>query len=293
MGRGGGVNNGAKGSLIIIGGHEEKSRDGDREILTAVADQAARKKGPLLIVTAATNLPKEVGDEYTAVFHDLGVDQVDVLDVRSREEAQQPEAVQKLAHAAVVFFTGGDQLRITSQLGDSPVFQCMHEIYRKGATIAGTSAGAAALPETMIVAGPGDEANQISAIGMAPGLGLVQGMVIDSHFAERGRFGRLLGAVSQNPRNLGVGIDENTAIVLHGQLFRVIGGGAVYVMDGTQISYSSLSESHPQGVLSIYDVRLHVLARDDRFDLARKGPCVDEKLKCDDYHGDSRKAAPA
>jgi cyanophycinase len=271
------VTTGAKGTLIVIGGHEEKARDGDREVLTMVAAHATKKKGPLLIVTAATNLPAEVAAEYTAVFHDLGVDQVDVLDVRTREEAQQPEAVAKVAHASVVFFTGGDQLRITSQLGDSPVYQCMQETYHKGTTIAGTSAGAAAMPDTMLVSGPGDESNQISAIGMAPGLGLVHGMVIDSHFAERGRFGRLLGAVSQNPRNLGVGIDENTAIVLRGREFGVIGTGAVYVMDGASITYSSLSERHPTGVVSIYDVRLHVLARHDAFDLERRRPILAEE----------------
>jgi cyanophycinase len=271
------VNNGAKGTLIVIGGHEEKSRDGDREILTAVAEQATHKKGPLVIIPAATTLPEELAAEYLAVFHDLGVDEVEILDVRTREEAQQPEAVAKVARASVLFFTGGDQLRITSQIGDSPVYQCMQERYQKGVTIAGTSAGAAAMPDTMLVSGPGDESGQISAIGMAPGLGLVHGVVIDSHFAERGRFGRLLGAVAQNPRNLGVGIDENTAIVLCGQEFRVIGSGAVYVMDGSTITFSSLSERHPQGVVSIYNVRLHVLARHDRFDLHRKQPIVAEE----------------
>jgi len=283
----------ARGTLIIIGGHEEKSADSDREILKAVAKKACGTKGPLVIITAATHLPEEVATDYLGVFQSLDVPHLEVLDVRSREQAYSQEAVEKVSKASVLFFTGGDQLRITSQLGDSPVYRCMQDVFRGGATIAGTSAGAAAMPETMVVAGPGDESGQISALGMAPGLGLIDGVVIDSHFAERGRFGRLLGAVSQNPRNLGLGIDENTAIVVERALFRVLGGGPVYVMDGTQISYSSLSEAHPQGVLSIYDVRLHVLAREDRFDLARKRPCVDEKLKCDDYHGDTRKGAPA
>jgi cyanophycinase len=133
------------------------------------------------------------------------------------------------------------------------------------------------MPDTMLVSGLGDESSQISAIGMAPGLGLVPGVVIDSHFAERGRFGRLLGAVSQNHRNLGVGIDENTAIVLRGREFGVIGTGAVYVMDGASITYSSLSERHPTGVVSIYDVRLHVLARHDAFDLERRRPILAEE----------------
>jgi cyanophycinase len=215
------------------------------------------------------------------VFKELGVQHIEVLDVRSRNEARRPEAVEKIRKASVVFFTGGDQLRITSQLGDSPVFQCLQERFEDGLTVAGTSAGAAAMPDTMLISGAGDESNEISALGMAPGLGLIHGVVIDSHFAERGRFGRLLGAVAQNPMNLGIGIDEDTAIVLQRDQFRVLGSGAVYVMDGTRISYSSLSESHPKGILSIYDVKLHVLARNDHFDLAHKHPIIAEEARAD------------
>src|SRR3954462_1809936 len=130
------------------------------------------------------------------------------------------------------------------------------------------------MPETMLVAGPGDESGRISALEMAPGLGLVRGAVIDSHFAERGRMGRLLGAVAQNPKNIGLGIDENTAVVLDhgpdGPRFRVIGGGAVYVVDGARITYSSLSERHAQGVLTICGVTLDVLGHGDAYDLAAR-----------------------
>jgi len=177
----------------------------------------------------------------------------------------------------VIFFTGGDQLRITSQIGDSPLFRCMQEIYHKGATIAGTSAGAAAMPETMLIAGASDESNRISALEMAPGLAFMQGVVIDSHFAERGRMGRLLGAVAQNPRNIGLGIDEDTAILVSGQeRFEVIGSGAVYVVDGMGISYSSLSEKHPEGIVSIYGVKLHVLGQDEQYDLNARQPLREE-----------------
>jgi cyanophycinase len=109
---------------------------------------------------------------------------------------------------------------------------------------------------------------------------LIKGVVIDSHFAERGRIGRLLGAVVQNPRNLGVGIDEDTAIVVEGEdHFRVIGSGAVYVVDGADISYSSLSEKSPEGVVSIHDVKLHVLGDGDSFDLASRRPIVDPEVR--------------
>lgn len=260
-----------KGRLIIIGGHEQKQ--GEETILNAVAQRARGEQGRLAIVTVASNEPEELGREYRAVFSDLGVGQVDVVDIRTREEAADEQRIQKIASAKVVFFTGGDQLRITSQIGDSPLFRCMQEIYRKGATIAGTSAGAAAMPETMLIAGANDTSNSISALEMAPGLAFLSGVVIDSHFAERGRMGRLLGAVAQNPRNIGLGIDEDTAIVVTGEAcFEVIGSGAVYVVDGIDISYSSLSEKRPKGILSIYDVKLHVLGQDDQYDLNERRP---------------------
>lgn len=260
-----------KGRLIIIGGHEEKQ--GERAILKMVAQQARGERGRLVIVTVASNQPEELGPEYRALFKELGVGQVDVIDIHTRDEASDEKHVEKIASAKVVFFTGGDQLRITSQIGDSPVFRCMQGIYQKGATIAGTSAGAAAMPETMLIAGASDTSNRISALEMAPGLAFMQGVVIDSHFAERGRMGRLLGAVAQNPRNIGLGIDEDTAIVVTAQeRFQVIGSGAVYVVDGMGISYSSLSEQHPEGILSIYDVKLHVLGQDDQYDLLARRP---------------------
>lgn len=123
----------------------------------------------------------------------------------------------------------------------------------------------------MLIAGPGDKSYEISALAMAPGLGLISGVVIDSHFAERGRIGRLLGAVAQNPKNLGLGIDEDTAIVVsQGEHFEVIGSGAVTVADGADVSYSSLSEANPEGIVSIFDIKLHILGREDRFDLSQR-----------------------
>ncbi|MFL5801593.1 MAG: cyanophycinase [Roseiflexaceae bacterium] len=260
-----------KGHLIIIGGHEEKQ--GDEAILKAVAQRARGDRGHLVIVTVATQEPEEVGREYRALFRGLGVGQTDVVDIRTRDEAAKQQHIEKIANAKVVFFTGGDQLRITSQIGDSPVFQAMRDIYQKGATIAGTSAGAAAMPETMLNGGADDQSHRISALEMAPGLAFLSGVVIDSHFAERGRMGRLLGAVAQNPRNIGLGIDEDTAIIVTGQeRFEVIGSGAVYVVDGMGISYSSLSEEQPEGITSIFDIRLHVLGQGDHFDLHTRRP---------------------
>jgi cyanophycinase len=264
------------GRLIIIGGHEEKKPGTRRAILSEVCGRARESKGSLLIISTASSQPDESAKDYVEVFRDLGARDIHVLGLHTRADGHDPAVVQRIAQASVVFFTGGDQLRLTSQIADSPAFRCLVEIYRKGATLAGTSAGAAAMSETMIIGGPGDQSNRISALGMAPGLGLIHNVVIDTHFAQRGRFGRLLGAIAENPKNLGVGIDENTALVAErDDLFRVLGTGAVYVYDGTDISYSSLSDSHPEGVVSIFGIKLHVLSEGDGFDLAKRRPIAE------------------
>lgn len=269
----------SKGKLMIIGGAERQN--GGEPILEAVAQAAIKGKGPLLVVTAATYSPEGV-EEYLDRFQALGVKKVELLDIRTRDDAMNEDYVRKCNEASVIFFSGGDQLRITSQMGDSPMFQCMHENYLNGGMIAGTSAGAAAMPQTMIIGGPSDESNRISALSMASGLGFLPDAVIDSHFAERGRIGRLLGAVAQNPRNLGIGIDEATAILVErNEYFTVLGAGAVYVADGSGITYSSLSEAKAEGVVTIHHVQLHVLGKDDCFNLVNRQPVISDKVEAE------------
>lgn len=262
-----------KGKLVIIGGAEERRREGHMEILEVVVKDAQQNGGKVVIVTAASNQPEELAATYKKAFSSLGISKIENLDIRTRTDAQSEENIKKVREAAAIFFTGGDQLRITSQIGDSPVFQCMRELYYNGTTIAGTSAGAAAMPDTMLIAGPGDESNRLRALDMAPGLGFFPNTVIDSHFAERGRIGRLLGAVAQNPKNLGVGIDEDTAIQVIGhESFTVLGSGAVYVLDGMGVTFSNLSDKEAEDVLCVYDVKLHVLSRGNSFDMVNHRP---------------------
>lgn len=162
----------------------------------------------------------------------------------------------------------------SSQIGDTPIFDRVHEIYSSGGIIAGTSAGASVIGEAMLVKGKSDSSFRLGDLHMAPGLGLVPNVIIDQHFAQRGRIGRLLGAVAHNPRVLGIGIDEDTAIVVEGESFRVIGSGAVYVIDGAGVSHSNVAEGDPDAVLSIYDLRLHVLSSGDGFDLSARRPML-------------------
>jgi cyanophycinase len=258
-------------SLVIIGGHEDRTND------KIILGEVARRIGSGKLVVSTVAMAKgtdELFDQYETAFRSLGVKHVYNLEINSREEATRESKIKILDNANGVFFTGGDQVKITSQIGDTPIFQRVREIYDDGGVLAGTSAGASALSETMLVYG-GEE--QSPAIGgsmrMAPGLGLIGGVIIDQHFMERGRIGRLLGAVAQNPKNLGIGIDEQTAVVVErGNSFYVLGTGAVYVIDGTEVSYSNVAEESLKKTLSIYDVRVHVLSQGDRFDLINRAP---------------------
>jgi cyanophycinase len=263
--------NKADRTLIIIGGKEDRSSD--KIILGEVAKRVG--SGKLVVSTVAMPTPSNgLFEEYEKAFRSLGVKHVFKLEIRDREEATRDSKVRILDDAAAVFFTGGDQVKITSQIGDTPIFSRVHEIYENGGLIAGTSAGASAMSETMLVEG-GDEQSHVigGAMRMAPGLGLIGGVIIDQHFTERGRIGRLLGAVAQNPKNLGIGIDEQTAIVVErDNSFYVIGSGAVYVMDGSTVTYSNIAQEAVKKTLSIHDVAIHVLSQGDRFDLHTRRP---------------------
>lgn len=256
------------GPLIIIGGHEDK--EGDRAILKVIVDRLGR--GRLVIATVASHEPEGYFDTYKAAFGALGVTDLVELYVNDRAETRSASIRALLADAAGVFFTGGDQLRISSQIGDTPVEEMVRAIHRRGGVIAGTSAGASVMSDTMLVRGPSAESHRIGDLNMAPGLGLIEDVIIDQHFAERGRIGRLLGAVAQNPRMLGIGIDEDTAIIVENRQFSVVGAGAVYVVDGAGVTHSNIAEAGRSEALSMFDVRLHVVASGNSFDLNERQP---------------------
>jgi cyanophycinase len=260
-----------KGSLVIIGGHED--RTGEKKILRAVAERLG-DDGKIVVCTMASSEPESLWEEYETAFRAIGVPHVFRLDLDTREEASTPRAMRILEGATGVFFTGGDQLKITSQLGDTPVFSRMQEIFESGGVIAGTSAGASVMSETMLVGNNGDASYRIkSALLMAPGLGLAQDLLIDQHFSQRGRMARLIGAVSQNPRVLGVGIDENTAIIVERNVhFRVLGEGAVYIVDGATTTYSNIGDEDTDRTLSSFGITVHMLSQGDRFDLTTRTP---------------------
>lgn len=256
------------GTLIVIGGREDKT--GEQTILREVARHT--RGGLLLVVTVATEFPWAAAELYHEAFGRLGLPDVRLLDIRSRDEAHDQNRVRAVRQAATVFFTGGDQWRMLERLRDTPLMEAICEHYRRGGVVAGTSAGAAAASDTMIVGGPGATAPRTGGARLSSGMGLLPGTVIDSHFAERGRLGRLLAAVAQHPSSLGIGVDEDTALVVeaHASHFTVLGSGGVLVADASEASCTL----PPQELraASLRGLRLHQLAHGDCFDLDQRRP---------------------
>lgn len=258
-----------RGKLIIIGGAEDKH--GDRRILEEVVRVVGGEDARLSIITTATQHPQEVGEEYRDVFYHLGVREIDILNINTRDEANMTDNVDRLRESAGFFFTGGDQLRITSILGGTRSYEALYDSFMDGTPVIGTSAGASVMSSTMIVEGNSNDAARKCTLKMAPGLNLVDGVIIDQHFDQRGRLGRLLCGVAENPGMLGIGIDEDTAIVvLPDDYFEVIGTNAVTVIDGKSIKSSNVSESQPNEILSITNASLHVLSSGYGFDFNRR-----------------------
>lgn len=258
----------ADGPLLVIGGHEDKEED--KVILKEIARRA--RGGRLVIATVASREPEGYFDSYREVFEGLGLSDMAELYVEERSDSAAGEALATLDGASAVFFTGGDQLRISSQIGDTPIDRRIMELHQNGALIAGTSAGASVMSETMLVQGPGSASYRIGELAMAPGLGLIRDVIVDQHFAERGRYGRLLGAVAHNPRLLGIGLDEDTAMLIEDGNGRVMGSGAVYVVNGEGATHSNISEAGRDEALSIFDIAMHVLSSGDTFDFAERRP---------------------
>ena len=260
------------GKIIAIGGREDK--EGDRRILREVAAHAGG--GKLVIATLASEAPDDQLRLYTSIFTTLGVKKISHLDFEDREEAMDNPQLDVLAGAEVMFFTGGDQIKLTGKIAGTQTHREIMTMYQKGCTIAGTSAGAAALSATMLVGGPKAESHKVfSAFFIAPGLGLLHDIIIDQHFAQRWRITRLLGAVAENPELMGIGIDEDTAIILQeGKSLEVLGSGAVYVIDGSGVTYTNVSEKALERTMALFNVTLHVLKNGNTLDLKSRTPSV-------------------
>lgn len=254
------------GHLVIIGGHED--REGDKQVLTRFVELAGGNDQKIVVITAASGEPDEMWKVYDDAFSDLGVNNREHIHLESRERANDPDIVRKIATARGIFMTGGDQRRLLSILGGTAIDAAMHDAYcQRGACVAGTSAGASAMSGHMLAAGTGDVQHEKGSVKLGAGFGLVQKVIIDQHFSERGRLPRLLTVIAQNPYLMGVGIDEDTALVIeHGTGLEVVGCGTVTIVDCRDM-ISDVADVREDECPEILDVRLHLLPAGTRYSL--------------------------
>lgn len=267
--------------LVVIGGAEDK--DGRKEILNEICSLIDKNEDLLLVATIASEIQEEMEDIYNKVFREIGVKNIEFLNIDDRTESYLEENVELIKDSKLIFFTGGDQLKITSLIGGTPLNKALMDGMQNGKIIVGTSAGASVMSGTMILEGESEESPKKYSINMCPGLGLIENVVIDQHFSQRGRIGRLLTAIAENPEYLGIGIDEDTAIIVdERKIIKVIGNGAVYIIDGSLINHTNISEQYRDKTLSIFNVKLHVLIKGNRFDLINKIPFEEEVVRDED-----------
>jgi len=263
-----------KGKLLIIGGHEQRAKDGSSHdqspnfILERFV-QELRRQDTVVVIPTASEAPEEAATDYVELFSSLGIEHVEVLNIQSREQANSVEALETLNRADGIMFTGGDQLRLTALLGGTLALERITERYlREPLVVAGTSAGATAMSTPMIYQGRNDAGFLKDEIHITTGLQLLRDVAVDTHFIARGRIVRMAQIIATNPGCVGLGLEEDTAVlVTKGKELEVIGQGMAVLLDGHQCSGNTICEIEPGEVFSIRDLRLHLLAKGQRFTL--------------------------
>ncbi|WP_328994470.1 cyanophycinase [Kribbella sp. NBC_01245] len=253
-----------RGALFAIGGAEDKLKK--RMVLQEFVDAAGGSEARIVVVPTASALGPDVVDVYSALFSALGAKQVVGVRPETREDAEDPAFVEPLHTATGIFMTGGNQLKLSGVVSGTAFGKAVTDAHARGATVGGTSAGASILAEHMIAFGRAGATPRQRMSQLASGLGLVQGAIVDQHFAQRNRYGRLLSLVAQSPGLLGIGVDEDTAAVVHGDHLEVVGRGAVTIFDGSHITTNAHHAKRSETLLAS-GVVLHVLPAGATFNL--------------------------
>ena len=256
------------GRVIVIGGAEDKL--GKRTVLSRFVLEAGGRRARIVVIATASALGPEVVELYRTVFTKLGAAEVLSIRPESRTEAQDPDLAAQVASATAVFMTGGNQLKLAAVIGNTKVGRAIHDVYARGGVVGGTSAGASIVSEHMIAFGaegatPKQRMGQLSA-----GLGLLPGVIVDQHFTQRNRYGRLLAMVAGSPSQLGIGVDEDTAAIIDGHgVMEVVGRGAVTVVDGSNVTADAWSAKRTAPLL-VSGAILHSLPAGTVFDLRNR-----------------------
>ena len=270
-----------KGILIPIGGNEDKGIETHEAyhlefigegILSRVVKESGGPDAKIVVVPTASRIPKEVFDNYLNAFGKLGCRNVKMMNIRNRKQSQLSENVKMVEEADCIMFSGGNQSNITDNIGGTRLHDILLDRYKnEPLVIAGTSAGAMCMSSEMITGGSSKESFIKGAVGMADGMGFVPNLIIDSHFIRRGRFGRLAEAVARFPKLLGVGLAEDTGLVIKNcNTFEVIGSGMVILFDPTKIKHNNEKMLELGMPMSISNLKTHILANGDRFNIKKR-----------------------
>ncbi|MBS1517978.1 MAG: cyanophycinase [Bacteroidetes bacterium] len=257
--------------VLIIGGAEDKLNE--RHILRKFVEMSGGKDAEILLIPVPSDFPIAAATLYKGIFEKMGLKSVKVLDATSSKDFLELNANEVLEGITGVFLTGGDQMRLTSILGGTRFLAELKIRIKNGTVLAGSSAGAAGFSSTMIVRGEPTVQPLKDSIRLCPGLGILQNIIIDQHFTQRARINRLITAVSYNPSNLGIGIDENTAIhIKKDGILEVLGSGTVTIIDGSNISYNTIAEVEESEPFSVIGLQINILSTGVRYDLNNRKP---------------------
>jgi cyanophycinase len=255
----------ARGYIVPVGGAEDKQRDA--VILRRFVELAGGRKARIAVIPTASK-QRDTGSRYERIFDDLGAGEVDVLGFDARSDAEREDYNERLSAATGVFLTGGNQLRISTILGGTKVAKQIRTLNARGVIVGGTSAGAAILSEHMIAFGESGATPRAGLVSLAPGFGLTNRVIIDQHFRQRDRLGRLLAALAYNPFAIGLGLDEDTAAFIDPEdVIHVVGAGAITVVDASSLEHSSMGFARSGDAICLTGVKLHVLTSGATFDL--------------------------
>ncbi|EPX85700.1 cyanophycinase [Salipiger mucosus] len=268
-----------KGALVAIGGAEEKTSRGD--ILRRVLSLSQKDAPVVGVITTASSIPDDVFAGYDQAFGALGASEVLDIRIRDRQDAESGTFVEMIRRSDVIFISGGDQMRLTNVLGASVALDTLRACHERGTVIAGTSAGAACQSRTMVYGGPADDCLRKGAVKMSAGFGLVDGVIMDTHFLERGRFSRLMEVGATNPEYLGVGLGEDAAVFFDGDLLRVFGPGHVILIDSSRITGSNVFELGDGEAVSVQNVIMHALVDGYAYDMADQRVLSPDELRAE------------
>lgn len=270
-----------KGKLISVGGAEDKGTDLEQGfiqrnrlnffelgILKRFVDEVGGTEKRIEVITTASSIPAEVGENYLDAFGKIGCTNVGIIDIRKREDVFNDDYINRITTANGVMFSGGDQLRLTSIFGGTDIYNVLHDRYlsEDGFVIAGTSAGAMAMSNTMIYQGKSELAHLKGEVKITTGLAFVGNVIIDSHFDKRGRFNRLAQAVASNPQCTGIGLGEDTGVIVsQGNHLEVVGSGAVVIVDGKDIRHSNITDVSIGEPIAVENLRVSILVRGNQY----------------------------